>query len=367
MIYIALGLVVACQKNEADHSQDQLSSNAVVVNDQTQNVSSNSAQPRLLFLDVNPPNSHELAIFEISIGSEGQFIHAGEFLGGKPLSPDKQSLVIVHEDIYYILNIQTKALEKINLNGDPYKVFWSPDGLSFAYLLHDLTTKRFSIELYSIEDKKVTTLTELSTIWGELYGWSWNSRLLAVAWFDEKRQQYDLYTIDVEDQIVTQITDNEEIEAIVEWSPNSEEILVGTMPQKYQYYLYVDGPLKISDFKLLSLDSIDVRTLDGQKNIWNVNWNSEDTITFTKAGVICLFSLVRSTTRCLLGQELPKESFGSGYQAPPVWSSDGKYIAFDSLNGESHCFEIYVYNIDEDDLLPIDTQTCYIPKVVWVD
>lgn len=330
-----------------------------------QKISNNLSEPVLLYLGVSPTDIYQRGIFSFSLNGEISFLHDGEFPNGNPLSPNNQFLFFSHKDKYFILNMDDLIAEEITLKGRPRNLFWSPNGLYLAYSLGSLSARTFSIELYSVQNKTNVTLVEISTRWAKLHGWSTDGHSLLATWRNDDTEQYDIFLINSHNKVTFQITNDQFIEATVVFNPINADLLVGGFPLSDEAAIYIDGPQKIYDFYFLNSSNNQSSIVEELKRVQGISWLIPNIMVASQDETICLFYTTTQQINCPLEPLLPKETYNHGYNVPPILSKNGNYIAFESLNKETHCFQTFVYALKEETLLSPNIQTCYATRLIW--
>jgi Tol biopolymer transport system component len=320
----------------------------------------------------------ETQIYVLPIGGNSRFVAYGDLLEGRPLSFDGTRLVYdphrsppigSSSGQLAIANLETGETMTIYLRGRPQAVFWSPDGKFLLYLTYgqvltgDTPFYQARIGLYDFETRQTQLLTETSNIL-TLAGWSPDGQ--KVAFVSDMNGQFDLYSLDINDLTLRQLTHSSAIESVAFWSPIDNLLLFGTWFHDLETLLGQSEPLDSAGDLYLIDDLGENIQLLGDSAYGTISWSPDGRkLAYSNNfDAICVLDIESHTEVCPANTS-PLTLY---YNFMPTWSADSEWLAFRAtLREEVQCFTVFILELDTNHVTEVDTDECGNPSpAIWV-
>ena len=171
-----------------------------------------------IFFDWSP------ACLELKAGddwSKCQLLIGSDRSRERGLAEGEYTLYLVSADgkeFNFVLDVDLQVLEAV----------FSPDGQQVAYLKGDHAAESTDIYLLNLSSQEETRLTENEDV-EQAIAWSPSGEV--IAYISEATGDNDIYTVSVVDGQITNLTDNDEEDALntdFAWSPDGQQLLFST-------------------------------------------------------------------------------------------------------------------------------------------
>lgn len=297
----------------------------------------------------------EEQIYALQPGGTSHFITSGDLFYGQPLSPDQTKLIVDTNDPsnanrsmekVFIYDFKNQEKFPLSLLSYPSNVFWSKDSTSLLYITR-LEEAPSQLVLYNISSRENQVLVEEASI---LFtsGWAIDNQL--ISYVAKVNEQYDLFTINSETLDIHQLSNTPDIETMALWSPNTLQLMVGTILDERS--AFESWPWGVKTLYLVDLTDNEWEYLTDQVDYaLSVTWspNSEQTIIISH-GLLCVRNLTIDDEICLSVE--PYSEYLVDWYTKPVWSSDMKWVAFRAYNGD--CRMLYFWELETNQIIPGD-------------
>jgi Tol biopolymer transport system component len=316
----------------------------------------------------------------INLYAKGSDIVKGTMLDNSSLSPDGTKLAGIDYSVgqnVAVYDIKTNQIQLVTnydwlTEGDGWTYFpvWSPDGKKVVYMYSDWVENSYEIQVSNLEGKQHTIFTNepnagqiIPRQWSAdgnniltyiqdssgfytiaivsatdgsvtpLYKTQWDEKFIKgdaslspdgkfVVFADGPKNNLDIFIINTEGGSPSKLSSYPTNEYKPLWSPDGTHI-VFVKETKGESLLYA---LEMTDGKPSGQPFL---IKEGMQNINMVNW--------TEAGICCVMALDLHDIHTLLldpetglptGNPEPLDYTPTGSNTNPVWSHDGKYLAF---------------------------------------
>jgi Tol biopolymer transport system component len=244
----------------------------------------------------------------------------------------------------YVLSLRTGQInELISEKGKIYNAMWSPDGAMVAYVL-DNSNASHRLKVLRVSDGYVYPVIDFQH--GITFRWSPDSKKIALitalsSIFSNSR----LYVINTEatDLLFTSTDDQHPIDSSLEWSPDSQQIVITryTSPQYLELLDYRTHLEIIHIGKATERPLVDANWLGTQfGGVWSPDgneiafayWNNDT------SGMYLLNTNTSKITKIIDGL--------AGHHS---WSKDGKELIFTHMETE-FTGSVYAFNLEQNAL-----------------
>ena len=355
LILVLLLVVSGCQNNEPPKNGVESTNNSNV----------------LLFQAYLTPSD----LYLLQPKQEPEFLGGGQVLGGIPWSPDRTKFLFNDSPSYRetelppylsMLDLVTMQITQINLLDRPLRVYWSPDG---NYLLYGIGTipeppaRFFTYDFRTGDNSLLTEIYQESEIIFEFGGWSADSQKFA--FITKLNGQIDIYTIDITNSQIQQLTDTPEIEIWAVWSPVKNELLYGEILTSDEVYPAMMHTLHADALNLIteSGEPVPFPTIESDR-IFRPDWSADGKrLAFSVDGRLCILE-IETELIC------PMEAIPAAANlvvGPPVWSADGAWLAFRAQErNELSCNKLYVFEVRTKEMTLVEEGTCNSSPMHWL-
>ena len=277
----------------------------------------------------------DFEIYLLPPDQTSQFFAQGTTINGQPWSPDGTRFIFDRDTSgqtgslpqLVIANVATGQESLINFLEKPSSIFWSPDG---RYLLYSIAgpDHKVQIVLYDLEKEENIVITEVARERAGLFylaGWSYDGQ--KIAFVSENNNQFDLYSLEVNNLTLQQLTNTPEIETIATWSPTEDQLMFGSIPNtEHALELW---PYEANALYLVEGSGSNLTSLGNSYHILSATWspNGEE-IAYSNNGQICIFNLKTELDSCPLEDIPPYNTYFAASGDYPSWSADGNWLAF---------------------------------------
>lgn len=294
---------------------------------------------------------------DVDYGTEQELTSEKEDVTFFNWSPDGESLIYQIMDTREVYTIEWNGSNPIKLlssSTDGYYPVWSPDGTQIAFFSRRLG--HWALFTMNPDGRGHATLTD-NTVFPSLASWSPDGSQIAFnPWHNTASPPY-IAKVNADGSNYTELTNGEESDFDPVWSPQGDTILFTSWRSgSLQIYrMNEDGTEQQALTTSIGGNSDPVWSTDGKKIVF-VSWRDSDNPEECRDSE-CNFEIYTmdadgsNQTRIT---DHPSEDWG------PVWSPDGKKIAFQSLRDEptdpfvcdENCnSEIYVMNMDGSNII----------------
>ena len=216
---------------------------------------------------------------------------------------------------------------------------WSPDGAKIAFSSnHD-----GNVEIYVVDGTGVN-VRRLTNNDGEDWFPSWSPDGTKIAFSSNRDGNLEIYSADTDGANATRLTDNDADDWLPVWSPDGRKIAFSSAGASSSggeslgiFVVDADGAntIRLTDEDAGSL--FPAWSPDGTEIAF---WSNRDSASGW-GGDIYVMNADGTNTRRLTRHDVWDDLWSA-----PVWSPDGRMIAFSSDHGEVHDGQIYVMNSD---------------------
>lgn len=237
-----------------------------------------------------------------------------------------------------------KRLTQSQLNGD-YPPIWSPDGKHISFF--SVRDGSWSLYKMNADGTSQTRLTG-NTVFESFPSWSPDGGKIAYTFWRATVYQPDIYTINADGSNTTQLTQNDASDINPAWSPDGQWIAFTSYRDAHAevYIMKPDGSDQTRLTDSTGGNSNPIWSPDG-KYIAFISWRDEPNT--STCGNNCNEEIYVMDAD---GSHQTRLTNSPGIDDHPVWSPDGKYIAFVSFRNENerdtcgdHCnSDIYLMN-----------------------
>ncbi len=291
----------------------------------------------------------------------------------------------------YVMKLDGSDIKQLTQSGENYDGRWSPDGTKIVFKSNrDGQPLLYLINSDGSNEKRLTNITVLvdqlpsfvPRVWD--YDWSPNSQQLVFTGLNPEEKQMDVYTIDINNGKLTNLTNHPSTDEVVAWWPQKDKILFMSDRQVNNdditwwtlYAMDVDGT---NIQRMVDLAPTSVST-----DIKMLGWAS------TNSSELILWKLYdkrgkQQPDKYILNMEctldsLPKpgslprkDCFSKFYSLfsdqfsyyPPSWSSDAPQLIFEGVDMSRHDKHIFTLNHDGSGLTNLTNCSVHDSDPAW--
>ncbi len=257
---------------------------------------------------------------------------------------------------------------------------WAPDGRRIAYVLTkaDLERSAYDADVWLV-DADGTNARQLTQGTGSDTKPRWSSDGKRIAFLSDRSGANQMYVIDVDGGEARPLTNESTAVRELEWSPDGTTIaftrIDRTTPEEKDGPHVVGEGTKHVHLYLADVESGRVRRLTrGEFSVFSFSWSPDgNTIAFDRGPGTGLDALYETDIYTIArdGGEPKPLVVQPGLDQGPLYSPDGKWIAFTSLGGTSSwLIEHDIYVVPATGGVPRDISSAYgrtPDRIVWSD
>lgn len=231
--------------------------------------------------------------------------------------------LLYYEDGKWVLKDLANATSKIiPLPQDVYQTAWSPDGRKILFSWKEVGKKHYSLYTFNTQEFNISSILSLPDLDIGAPSWSPNGTMITFHVFSDINDIQALgqiYIFNLNTNEIKRLTDKSENARFPSWSPNSAEIVFEDSTEK-------EKPSRIFTMSLDNTEKTEIsENIEGyhRQPIWSPDGKSIAFVSATSDKEdIWTINVVNKEAKKITNTPVGRSS------ARPVWSPDSRWIAF---------------------------------------
>jgi serine/threonine protein kinase/Tol biopolymer transport system component len=253
----------------------------------------------------------------------------------------------------YLLDIDGSNLTQLTSNvANDFDPAWSPDGTQIVYASQ--TDGDAEIKIMNADGSGIRQLTDNSVSDADP---DWSPDGQWIAFSSNRDGDFEIYVMSVDGERVSQLTFNDHDDLTPRWSPDGLRIgYHSRSPDDYEsndiYIIDVDGgaPYRLTE------NSVADQWITWAPDGLRVAYTSEDELGEGRRAIFVMD---------LLSNQPYRLTSGAVHDDDAAWEPDGERIAFDSNRDGDSFYDLFVYNIETDELVQLTFEAANDVAPAW--